>query len=75
MDIKYWKFTDDQFDTETGDKVKKAIIKRNFHDRNLRLLAHQFPALLPLYIRYDVVHLTLIAAYDLNCKIFQLSKS
>ena len=64
MDIKPWKFTDDQFEIETRDNVKKAIILSTFHDRNLRVLSLQYPALLPLYTRYHVVHLAFIAGYD-----------
>ncbi len=60
MDIKPWKFTDDQFDIETGDKVKNAILMSNFHDRNLRMLSLHNPALLPFYILYHFVHLALI---------------
>jgi len=64
MDIIPWKFTDDQFEIETRDSVKKAVILSTFHDNNLRLIAIQFPLLLPLYTRYHPLHLALLAGYQ-----------
>ena len=61
---KAWKFTDDQFEIETRNSVKKAVILSTFHDNNLRIISQQFPALLPLYTRYHPLHLALIAGYD-----------
>ena len=64
MDIIPWKFTEDQFEIETRGSVKKAVILSTFHDNNLRILSVQYPALLPLYTRFHVVHLALIAGCD-----------
>jgi len=64
MELIHWKFTDDQFEIETRNSVKKAIVLSTFHDSNLRILSLQYPALLPLYTRYHPLHLALVAGYD-----------
>ena len=61
MDIIPWKFTDDQFEISTRGSIKKALILSNFHDNNLRILAQEYPLLLPLYTRYHPLHLAFVA--------------
>ena len=58
-----WKYELNQMDIVTETNVSMAIKISLFQDTGLRILSITYPALLPLYTRYHIVHLALMDGF------------
>ena len=59
-----WKYLDNQFITATRSNYKKAVKLSNYHDADLNIKKATEPLLVPIYNRYNPLHLTLVNEYN-----------